>query len=220
MLIVLEGLDGSGKSTQLKLLRDWFAARGQAPLCIKLPDYEDDSSALVRQYLAGRFGTRPGDVGAYAASAFYAVDRYANYRGKWAADYAAGRVILADRYTSSNACHQATKLPREDWPAYFDWLEDFEYRKLGIPRPDLVVFLDMPPGISRELISRRYAGDEAKRDIHEADAAYLAACREAAMEAARAMRWQVVPCSDGNQPFTPEEIHASIRTIVGRHQDR
>jgi len=211
MLIVLEGLDGSGKSTQLALLRDWFASRGEAPVTIKLPDYEDDSSVLVRQYLAGRFGRAPEDVNAYAASLFYAVDRYVNYKLKWAQAHAAGQIILADRYTTSNAYHQATKLPPEGWPAYFAWLEDTEYGKLGIPRPDLVFFLDMPLDISKRLISARYAGDETKRDIHEADAAYLAQCHAAAMAAAQALGWIRIGCADGDSPLSPEEIHRRIR---------
>jgi len=214
MLIVLEGLDGSGKSTQLALLRDWIAAQGASPVTIKLPDYEDGSSVLVRQYLAGRFGRDPHSVNAYAASLFYAVDRYANYKLKWADAYAAGRVILADRYTTSNACHQATKLPKEEWPAYFAWLEDTEYGKLGIPKPDLVIYLDMPLEVSRTLISARYEGDEAKRDIHEADFAYLAACREAALAACGALGWQRIPCAGDGAPFPPQAIHERIRAHV------
>ena len=214
MLIVLEGLDGSGKSTQLALLRDWFASKGSAPVTIKVPDYGDDSSLLVRQYLAGRFGKAPGDVNAYAASLFYAVDRYVNYKLKWADAYAGGSVILADRYTTSNAYHQATKLPPEEWPAFFTWLEDTEYGKLGIPRPDLVFFLDMPPDISWRLIDARYSGDAGKRDIHEADAAYLAQCRAAARAAVRALGWIAIPCAQGGAPLAPEEIHRRIRRYL------
>ncbi|MCL2300725.1 MAG: deoxynucleoside kinase [Firmicutes bacterium] len=223
MLIVLEGLDGSGKSTQLALLRDWLLARGTEPVTIKLPDYGDDSSLLVRQYLAGRFGGRPGDVNAYAASLFYAADRYVNFKLKWAQAYEAGRVILADRYTTSNAYHQATKLPREEWPAFFAWLEDTEYGKLGIPKPDLVFYLDMPLRVSQALISARYRGDEAKRDIHEADCEYLARCREAAIAAAEAMGWIRIDCAQAVKenseatcsPQAPEEIHERIRAYIG-----
>ena len=211
MLIVLEGLDGSGKSTQLALLRNWLEAQGVEPVATKLPDYDDDSSALVRQYLAGRFGNRPGDVNAYAASLFYAVDRYANFKLKWAEEHAAGRVVLADRYTTSNAYHQATKLPKEQWPAFFEWLEDTEYDKLGIPRPDLVFFLDMPLEVSRRLISARYGGDETKRDIHEADFVYLGQCREAALVAAKAMGWTIINCTENNNLLPMETIHDSIR---------
>jgi len=211
MLIVLEGLDGSGKSTQLALLRDWYASKGEAPVTIKLPDYEDDSSLLVRQYLNGRFGSQPRDVNAHAATLFYAVDRYANYKLKWAEDYRMGRTILADRYTTSNAYHQATKLPCGEWPAYFAWLEDTEYNKLGIPRPDLVFFLDMPLEVSHALLNARYHGDGSKRDIHEADQDYLLQCRAAALAAVDALGWVRIGCAEGLVPLPPEEIHARIR---------
>ena len=210
MLIVLEGLDGSGKSTQLTLLRNWFVQQSKEPVTIKLPDYEDNSSMLVREYLAGRFGNEPGDVNAYAASLFYAVDRYANYKLKWASAYECGQVILADRYTTSNAYHQATKLPKEQWPDYFAWLEDTEYEKLGIPKPDLVFYLDMPPEISRDLISKRYDGDESRRDIHEANMAYLAQCREAALAAAKHFGWVIIGCTKDNHLLSIGDIHDSI----------
>ncbi|MDR2753741.1 MAG: thymidylate kinase [Oscillospiraceae bacterium] len=218
---MLEGLDGSGKSTQLALLKAWLHAEGLAPKTIKLPDYDDDSSVLVRQYLGGRFGGSPQSVNAYAASLFYAVDRYANYRLKWAAAYAAGRTILADRYTTSNAYHQATKLPPAAWPGFFAWLEDTEYGKLGIPRPDLVLYLDMPLAISRRLVSARYAGDETRRDIHEADFDYLAQCRQAALAAAAHDGWQVIPCAapHADEPFSSEEIHENIRRRIRSYTD-
>ena len=214
MLIVLEGLDGSGKSTQLALLRDWLQAQGIAPLTIKLPDYEDDSSMLVRQYLNGRFGSQPEDVNAYAASLFYAVDRYANYKLKWAQHHNAGQVVLADRYTTSNAYHQATKLPQAQWPAFFAWLEDTEYNKLGIPKPELVFYLDMPLEVSCKLISARYQGDETRRDIHEANFDYLTQCSQAALAAANAMGWITIPCTENNILCSMETIHDRIRSHI------
>ncbi|MBR4212322.1 MAG: thymidylate kinase, partial [Oscillibacter sp.] len=132
-LFVLEGLDGSGKATQAKLLADALRAQGRRVRQVSFPDYESDSSALVRMYLAGAFGTRPGDVNAYAASSFYAVDRYASYRRDWGAFYDAGGVIAADRYTTSNAVHQCSKLSREQWDAFADWLFSYEYDLLGLP---------------------------------------------------------------------------------------
>ncbi|MBQ1451182.1 MAG: deoxynucleoside kinase, partial [Clostridia bacterium] len=167
-LIVIEGLDGSGKSTQTKLVKEYLESKGADVHQIKLPDYESDSSALVRMYLRGEFGSSPADVGAYAASSFYAVDRYANFVTKWKEDYESGRIILADRYATSNAAHQMTKLARDEWDDYLAWLEDFEYVKIGIPKPSLVVFLDMPVEISQKLMTSRYSGDEGKKDVHEA----------------------------------------------------
>jgi dTMP kinase len=216
LLIVLEGLDGSGKSTQLRLLEAWLRGQGYAPLAIKLPHYEEESSVLVRQYLAGRFGEKPGDVNAYAAAAFYAVDRYAGFRSLWETSYRAGRIILADRYTGSNAYHQATKLPKAAWESYFSWLEDFEYAKLGVPKPDLVLYLDMPPELSRRLLSKRYEGDESRRDLHETDFAYLLACRETALAAVDAMGWQKIDCAANGAIDSPEELHARIRSCVKR----
>lgn len=213
MLIVLEGLDGSGKSTQLALLQQSLTAQGKDPLTIKLPDYDDESSVLVRQYLAGRFGNQPGDVNAYAASMFYAVDRYANFKLKWAQDYANGRVILADRYTTSNAYHQASKLPQDQWASYFAWLEDTEYNKLGLPKPDLVLYLDMPTEHSRTLTKQRGA-----QDIHETAGDYLALCRNAALAAAAHYGWHIIPCVQNNCIRTIEEIHADIISQVDARQ--
>lgn len=215
-LIVLEGLDGSGKSTQLLELEKALIAMGKTTRKIKLPDYEDDSSALVRMYLGGAFGTDPQSVNAYTASAFFAVDRAANYLRKWKADYEAGQIILADRYTTSNAYHQLQKLPRAQWDEYLAWLEDFEYEKLGVPRPDCVVYLDMPIDISQKLLLKRYEGDAAKKDIHEANIAYLRSCRTAALYAAQRLGWHVLDCVDGDAPRSIESIAAQTAQIVSK----
>jgi dTMP kinase len=211
-LIVIEGLDGSGKSTQLARLRDNLGE--QNTRYIKFPDYESDSSALVRMYLAGHFGDKPGDVGAYAASAFYAVDRYASYKTDWGKDLADGRVILCDRYATSNAIHQTGKLPENEWADYVDWLYDFEFGKLGLPRPDAVIYLDMPIDVSQRLMSGRYKGDEGKKDIHERDTDYLHHCRKAALFAAERLGWQVVSCAEGNSPRTIDDIAAEVLKLA------
>ena len=137
-LIVLEGLDGSGKATQAKLLAEHLAAQGVPVQKITFPDYASDSSALVKMYLAGQFGQHPDDVNAYAASSFYAVDRYASYKTSWGSFYEQGGVIIADRYTTSNAVHQCSKLPPEQWDDFLCWAFDYEYRLLGLPAPDAV----------------------------------------------------------------------------------
>ena len=215
-LIVIEGLDGSGKSTQTELVRKFIEEQGIDLKQIKLPDYESDSSALVRMYLGGAFGTKPTDVGAYAASSFYAVDRYANFVTKWKDDYESDKVILADRYATSNAAHQMTKLTRDKWDEYLAWLEDFEYVKIGIPKPALVIFLDMPIEISQKLMTSRYKGDEAKKDVHEADVAYLKACREAGMYAAEKLGWKIIKCFEGDEPRTIEAISNDILKEVSQ----
>lgn len=213
-LIVIEGLDGSGKSTQVALLKSRLTEIGLPVRQIKLPDYDDPSSTLVRMYLGGEFGDTPEAVNVYAASSFYAVDRYASFQRHWKADYEAGTLILADRYTTSNAVHQAVKLPKSEWHAYLQWLSDYEYNKLGIPNPDQVLFLDMPVSVSQKLMSARYGGEESKKDVHEANVAYLKACHEAALFAAEALGWTVVTCSDGVNPLPVEAIHEQIFAVV------
>ncbi len=205
-LIVLEGLDGSGKSTQLERLPAALRARGIEVRTISFPNYDDPSSTLVKMYLAGDFGTEPGAVNPYAASIFYAADRYASFVRYWRADYETGRVILAGRYISSNAIHQTAKLPREEWAGYIDWLYGLEVGKIGIPKPDLTLYLDMPVEVSEQLLSGRYAGDESKKDLHERDAAYQRACREAAAFAADRLGWTTVPCARAGRPLPMEEI--------------
>ena len=215
-LLVIEGLDGSGKDTQTRLLSEHLTAAGTANTVISLPHYEDDSSALVKLYLGGAFGTKPGDVNAYAASSFYAVDRYAGYKTRWGDAYASGSVILANRYTTSNACHQMTKLPQAQWDAYLDWLFSYEYDLLGVPKPDGVIFLDMPVDVSQKLLAGRYAGDEAKKDVHERDVAYLCACHEAAAYAARKLGWHTISCARDGRPKTVEEISDAVFACAER----
>jgi dTMP kinase len=213
-LIVIEGLDGSGKSTQEELLKKRLADSGIKVNFIKLPNYDDPACELVKMYLAGRFGKKPGDVNAYAASAFFAVDRYVSYNCYWKDKYLNGEIFLADRYTTSNAVHQMVKLPKEQWDEYLVWLEELEYVKVGIPKPSFVIYLDMPIEISQRLMSQRYNGDEVKKDIHERDCSYLYACREAAFYAAEKLNWHVIACSDGNEPYSPEMISEKIYNLI------
>jgi len=215
-LMVIDGLDGSGKSTQLELLNGYLSAQGMAYRQISFPDYEQPSSALVRMYLGGELGGSAGAVNAFAASSFYAVDRYASFKMFWEADYYAGTPIVAARYTTSNAIHQMSKLPREQWDGFLDWLSEYEYRRLGLPRPDKVVFLDMPLEIAQQLLAARYEGDEGKKDIHERNVAYLRQCREAALYAAAREGWQVITCGRDGRPDTPEAITTRlIESIEG-----
>ena len=210
MFSVIEGLDGSGKSTQIQLLEDYLRAQGKDFLHIKLPDYDSPSSTLVNMYLAGEFGTDAADVNVFAASAFYAVDRYANFTLKWRKAYEQGTDILADRYTTSNAIYQLAKLPKSEWDSYLDWLSDFEYNKLGIPAPDKVIYLNMPVEISQKLMSHRYAGDESKKDVHEKNVAFLNTCSQAALYTAKKWNWHIIDCAQAGQPRSIEQIHADI----------
>ena len=219
-LMVIDGLDGCGKSTQLNLLDEYLQRAGIPYKQISFPDYEQPSSALVKMYLGGELGGSAAAVNAYAASSFYAVDRYASYTRFWAKDYQQGTPIVAARYVTSNAIHQMTKLPREEWDSFLEWLEDYEYNKLSLPKPDVVVFLDMPIEVSQRLMEGRYHGDNDKKDIHERDLSYLHQCRNAALYVAEKKNWQVISCNDGDAPLPIEFIHERLRAVFEGMIDR
>jgi len=213
-LIVIEGLDGSGKATQSRLLFDALEAQGKKVRKISFPDYESDSSALVKMYLAGQFGKDPGDVNAYAASTFYAVDRFASFKKDWGKFYEEGGVVIADRYTTSNAVHQCSKLPEDQWDSFLEWLFDFEYKLMGIPAPDAVVYLRVDPAVSQKLMTGRYNGDESKKDIHESNLDYLARSRRAAEYCADKLGWRVVSCDQDGEMRSIEDIHRDVLAAV------
>ena len=214
-LIVFEGTDGSGKSTQFQKLCRRVSQQGRAFQKLVSPQYSEPSSALNRMYLNGEFGSRPGDVNPYAASAFYAVDRYASYKKAWGEAYERGGLVLTDRYSTSNAVHQTVKCPPEERGDFLRWLDDFEHAKLGLPRPDLVLYLDMPTRQAVSLLRRREADTHTRGDIHEVDTGYLAACRECALQAAQVLGWTVIPCVDGEGALrSMEDIHGEIWPLV------
>ena len=213
-LIVLEGIDGSGKSAQYRRLCARFDEAGMAYHHIVFPRYDQESSALIRMYLNGAFGTHPSDVNAYAASTFFAVDRYASYRTDWGEIYENGGLILSDRYTTSNAIHQGSKLPEAELPAFFDWLYDLEYGKLGLPRPDLVLYLDVDLPTSLKRMQHRQEKQNTKADIHEQDETYLKNCRAAAREIVKDCGWTVIRCARDGDPRTVEDIHNQVYRTV------
>ena len=209
-LIVIEGLDGSGKGTQAQLLADNLTRKGYSVRKISFPDYASDSSALVKMYLNGEFGRDPQDVNAYAASSFFAVDRFASFKRDWGKFYRDSGIVIADRYTTSNAVHQCSKLPEDQWDEYLKWLFDFEYRLMGIPEPDAVIYLKVDPEVSQKLMTGRYHGDESKKDIHEKDLDYLARSRAAAEHCAEAFGWRVVECERGGEMKSVESIAQAV----------
>ena len=209
-LIVIEGTDGSGKSTQFKMLSEHLEKDRVDFKHIVFPRYSEESSALIRMYLGGQFGTKPSDVNAYAASAFYAVDRYASYKMDWGQWYEQGGLVLSDRYTTSNAVHQASKEPKDTQADYLKWLYDFEYDKLGLPRPDLTIYLDVPTDFTERLMRKREQDTNTKADIHEKDMAYLATCRQTGRTAAAYYGWTVINCVKDGQMRTIEDIHQEI----------
>lgn len=209
-LIVIEGTDGSGKSTQFKLLSEHLEQDAVAFKHIVFPRYSEDSSALIRMYLGGQFGQKPSDVNAYAASSFYAVDRYASYKMDWGQWYEDGGLVLSDRYTTSNAVHQASKEPEDAQAEFLGWLYDFEYDKLGLPRPDLTIYLDVPTDFTEKLLRHREADTNTKADIHEKDMQYLATCRNTGRKAAAYYGWTVIQCVKDGAMRSIEDIHDEI----------
>jgi len=219
-LIVIEGLDGSGKATQTLLLTNFFEQNGRIVKKISFPDYDSQSSALVKMYLNGEIGSLD-EVNIYAASNFYSLDRYISYMRVWKNDYLSGKNIIADRYTTSNICHQMSKLPQEQWSGYIEWLEHYEYAMLGLPKPDIVIYLDMAPEASQKLILSRYSGDENKKDLHERDVEYLLHCRKAALFAAEKLGWKVIKCSDEkNDPLTVDAVSEMVIAAACDMMDR
>ncbi len=213
-LIVIEGTDGSGKSTQFKKLTERVTAEGIAFQKLVFPQYSEPSSALIRMYLGGEFGTKPSDVNAYAASAFYAVDRYASYKKSWGEWYDNGGLILSDRYTTSNAVHQASKEPENKRQEYLKWLYEFEYEKLGMPAPDMVIYLDVPTDFSEKMMRQREQATNTTADIHEQDLTYLATCREMGRAAAQYYGWRIIDCVKDGQMRSIEDIHEEIYRLV------
>lgn len=213
-LIVLEGTDGCGKSTQMSLLSERMKKDGRPFRHLRFPQYEKESSALIRLYLGGAFGMQPSDVNPYAASLFYAVDRFASFAQDWKAYYEDGGVLIADRYTTSNAVHQGGKLPPEEQRAFFSWLYELEFEKVRLPEPDLVICLDMPIELSEQLMRKRESATNTTADIHEQHPEYLAQCRKAAAEAAAFYGWKTVSCAANGALRTPEDIHGEIYGLV------
>ena len=215
-LIVIEGTDGSGKSTQFRLLTQRAEKEGWEFRKLVFPQYAEESSALIRMYLGGEFGSSPSDVNAYAASTFYAVDRYASYKKVWGQWYEQGGLVLSDRYTTSNAVHQASKEPEEKQEAFLAWLYDLEYDKLGLPRPDLTIYLDVPTDYTQKMMRRREADTNTSADIHEQDMAYLATCRKMGRAAAAFYNWTVIDCVRDGKMRSIEDIHEEIyRHVLG-----
>lgn len=213
-LIVFEGTDGSGKSTQFELLAKRLEAEQIGFQRLRFPQYEEPSSALIRMYLGGAFGDDPEAVNAYAASTFYAVDRYASYQRVWKDYYQGGGLVVSDRYTTSNAVHQGSKVPEGERAEFFRWLYDLDYDRMGLPRPDLVVLLDMPVELSEQLMRKREQSTGTHADIHERDEDYLKKCRDVALHAAKYYGWRTVSCAKDGAIRGVEDIHEEVYAIV------
>lgn len=198
--IVLEGLDGSGKGTQANILADKLRENGYKVKLLDFPDYSSEGCTLVKMYLGGKLGESPSDTNAYAASMFFATDRYVSYTTSWKADYADDdTIIVANRYTTANAYHQISKMPEGEWDPFLEWLWDFEFEKLGLPRPDKVILLDMPESVSSAMVKHRSEETGQAMDIHEKDEEYLLRCRRAAAYVAEKCGWTVISCANNDE---------------------
>lgn len=213
-LIVIEGTDGSGKSTQFRLLTQRLTDENKVFQKLVFPQYQEPSSALIRMYLGGEFGSSPTDVNAYAASTFYAVDRYASYKKVWGSWYENGGLVVSDRYTTSNAVHQASKEPEEKRQAFLKWLYELEYDHMGLPRPDLTIYLDVPTDFTEKMLRGREQDTNTHADIHEADMTYLATCRQMGKEAAAYYGWTVIECVRDGKMRSIDDIHEEIYSHV------
>ena len=213
-LIVFEGTDGSGKATQSKLLLERLQREGFDCRALTFPRYRKPSAAPLEEYLHGAYGSHPEAVNAYAASTFFAVDRYASYQQDWGKYYESGGILVADRYTTSNAVHQASKLPEGERQAFLKWLFDFEYRLLQLPEPTLVFYLDVPTEITEKMMRCREAQTNTTADIHEQDDGYLRACRRAAQKTAEECAWHCIDCSQNGEMRNAGDIHEEIYRCV------
>lgn len=213
-IIVIEGLDGSGKATQTKILAEMLENKGYKVRKLEFPDYANPSSSLVKMYLGGDFGSNPADVNAYAASAFYAVDRVASYLQFWKKDYEDGTIILSDRYATSNIIYQMSKVEDSKRDEFIEWQSDFEYNKLGIPQPDAVIYLDVEPEVSQKLMEKRYDGDMSKMDLHERNVKFLLDCRKSALYAADKCNWKVINCCENGEIKSIERISEEIKEAI------
>lgn len=216
-LIVIEGTDSSGKETQTKKLYERLANEVEKVRKISFPNYESPACEPVKMYLAGAFGDNALNVNPYPVSTMFAIDRYASYKMDWESFYNAGGIIVTDRYTTSNMVHQASKIENIDEKSkYLGWLEDLEYNKMGIPKPDLVIFLNMPTEMAVKLMETRknkITGEE-KKDIHEKDTSYLKKSYDNACDIAKKYNWQEIKCVENKRLKTIEEIGEEIYTLV------
>ena len=213
--LVIDGLDGSGKGTITRMLRDHLTKTGVENDLISFPMYDLESSALVKMYLSGAMGEDPAGTNGYAASTLFAADRYVSYRTYWHTLYEKeNAVLIADRYTTANAVHQLTKLPKDQWDDFLFWLFDFEYGKLGLPRPDHTFYLEMPPHLCRKMIAKRAAETGRTVDIHEKDTTHLDKAYEAALYASDKLGWTRLKSVEGENPRRLDDVFADLVRIL------
>ena len=217
ILIAIDGVDASGKQTQTELLKKRLENNELKIKSVSFPAYDNPSSTLVKMYLNGEFGDKPSDVNAYATSTFFAADRFATYKTDWGKDYENGTLILADRYVSSNLIHQASKIEnQEEKDKFLTWLDDLEYNVYGLPRPNVTIFLDMPPKYGIELMKDRAnksnGGDN--KDIHESDISYLQKSYDNAVYVSKRFGWKHISCVENGKIRSVEDINDDIYAVI------
>lgn len=213
-VIVIEGTDSSGKETQARLLYDRLSKDGLNVKKLSFPRYGNVWATPVEHYLAGDLGKKPGDVNAEAASLMYAIDRLASFKEDWAEFYQSGGILICDRYTTSNALHQTSKLPDDKRIDFLEWLYDLEYNKMELPRPNLIFFLNVADSVAERALMQRTGKAGVQHDIHETDLEYLRRCRENGRFVAQYDHWVTINCTENDQFRTREEIHADIHKHV------
>lgn len=221
LLFILEsGTDGSGKATQTLELYNTLISEGRNVRKVSFPNYESPACTPVKMYLNGDFGKDPSKVNPYAASTFYAIDRFASYTNDWGEFYNKGGIVLSDRYTTSNMVHQAAKMyNKEERDEYLDWLTDLEFNKFNLPTPTCVIFLDLLPEISEKLRENRpnkITGSE-KKDIHESNKEYMNMSYNNSLEIAQKYNWKIIKCYENGQMKTVDEIKRNIYEIIKRY---
>ncbi|MBQ7900924.1 MAG: deoxynucleoside kinase [Clostridia bacterium] len=216
-LIVIEGVDSSGKATQSRLLYQKLVEMGYSAAAIEFPNYNSDSSAVVKMYLNGEFGKEPESVSAYAASVIFAVDRFATVKNTYKQMFEQSDVVIADRYTTSNMVHQASKIADVEQKGIFlDWLYDLEYNKLSLPQPDLTIFLDMPVEHAKVLMAQRAnkIDNTMQKDIHESNDKYLQESYDNACFVAKKYNWTQIKCVKDEKVRNIEDIASEILDSV------
>ena len=216
LIIIESGSDASGKATQTKRLFERLSEENSNIRKVEYPNYDSESSALVKMYLRGDFGKNASDVDPYISSTFFAADRYASFKTEWEEFYNNGGIVIADRYTTSNMVHQASKMDEKDRDKYLDWLVDYEFNLYKIPEPDCVIFLDVPIEFSQKLMENRknkITGED-KKDIHESDIEYLTKSYNNALDIANKYNWKKINCVKDGTLRSIDDIHDEIYNIV------
>lgn len=212
-LFVIEGTDSSGKQTQLEELKRRFEKEKIEYKSVSFPNYESNSSELVKIYLSGELAENPKEISPYIASTFYAADRYVTFKREYEKYYNNGGIILADRYTTSNMVHQAGKIEdAEERKKFLDWLWDFEFNLYGLPVPTQIIFLNMPTEYAIKLMKNRKNKftNEEKKDIHERNLEHLKDAYNEALKVSKKYNWYEIKCIKDNRISTIDDIHEEI----------